>query len=142
MGLGRRARGGLVPTDIRFSVKELARSMSSPTWGSWKVLHKLGKYLKNHYRSGYRYPYQDNPRELTVWTGTDYAGCKRTRKSTSGGVVMWGSPMNKSWSSTQSVIALSSGEAEYDGMVKGASVALGLQSVLEDFNVECSIILK
>ena len=40
------------------------------------------------------------------------------------------------------VVALSSGEAEYYGMVKGASVALGLQSVLKDFNIECSIVLK
>ena len=35
-----------------------------------------------------------------------------------------------------------SGEAEYYGMVKGASVAFGLQAVLKDFNVECSIVLK
>ena len=117
-------------SDIQFSVKELARSMSAPTRGSWKGLVKLGKYLKNHYRSGYNYPYQDSPGELTVWTDTDYAGCKRTRKSTSGGVVMWGNHLIKSWSSTQSVVALSSGEAEYYGMVKGASVAIGLQSVL------------
>ena len=129
-------------SDIQFSVKELARSMSSPTRGSWKGLLKLGKYLKNHYRSGYCYPYQDNPNELTVWTDTDYAGCTRTRKSTSGGVVMLGSHMIKSWSSTQSVVALSSGEAEYYGMVKGASVAIGLQSVLKDFQVTCGIEIK
>ena len=55
---------------------------------------------------------------------------------------MWGSHLVKSWSSTQSVVALSSGEAEYYGMVKGASVALGLQSVLKDFTIECSITLK
>ena len=55
---------------------------------------------------------------------------------------MWGSHLVKSWSSTQSVVALSSGEAEYYGMVKGASVALGLQSVLKDFNIECNIVLK
>ena len=55
---------------------------------------------------------------------------------------MWGSHMIKSWSSTQSVLALSSGEAEYYGMVKGASVALGLQSVLRDFDIECNIVLK
>ena len=116
--------------------------MASPTRGSWKGLLKLGKYLKNHCRSGYSYQYQDSPKELTVWTDTDYAGCKRTRKSTSGGVVMLGSHLIKSWSSTQSVVALSSGEAEYYGMVKGASVALGLQSVLKDFNIECSITLK
>ena len=55
---------------------------------------------------------------------------------------MWGSHLIKSWSSTQSVAALSSGEAEYYGMVKGASVALGLQAILKDFNIACSIVLK
>ena len=55
---------------------------------------------------------------------------------------MWGSHLVKSWSSTQSVVALSSGEAEYYGMVKGASVELGLQSVLKDFNIDCGITLK
>ena len=38
--------------------------------------------------------------------------------------------------------ALSSGEAEYYGMVLGASVALGLKAVLKDFNIDCSIVLK
>ena len=75
-------------------------------------------------------------------TGTGYAECKRTRKSTSGGAIMWGSHLFKSWSLTQSVVALSSGEAEHYGMVKGASVALGLQSLLTDFDIECGITLK
>ena len=55
---------------------------------------------------------------------------------------MWGSHLIKSWSTTQSVIALSSGEAEYYGMVKGASVGLGLQSVLGDFDISVSLTLK
>ena len=55
---------------------------------------------------------------------------------------MWGSHLIKSWSSAQSVVALSSGEAEYYGMVKVSSVALGLQSVLKDFNIECDVVLK
>ena len=55
---------------------------------------------------------------------------------------MWGMHLIKSWSTTQSVVALSSGEAEYYGMVKGASVATGLQSVLGDFQITCSIELK
>ena len=55
---------------------------------------------------------------------------------------MWGKHLIKSWSSTQSVIALSSGEAEYYGLVKGGSVGLGLQAVLRDFNVEVNITVK
>ena len=42
----------------------------------------------------------------------------------------------KTWSTHQSVIALSSGEAEYYGMVKGASVGLGIQAMLGDLGWE------
>ena len=44
--------------------------------------------------------------------------------------------MIKTWSTTQSVIALSSGEAEYYGMVKGGSVALGIQSMMKDMGTD------
>ena len=49
---------------------------------------------------------------------------------------MIGDHMVKSWSITQAVIALSSGEAEYYGIVKGGSAGLGLRSVLKDSGVE------
>ena len=55
---------------------------------------------------------------------------------------MWGDHIIKSWSKTQSVIALSSGEAEYYGMVKGASEGLGIQSVLRDFEINVMLTLK
>ena len=49
----------------------------------------------------------------------------------------WGNYKNrehvtKSWSHTQAAIALSSGEAEYYGMVKEASYSLGIQSLAGD----------
>ncbi len=40
-------------SDIQYSVKELARTMSRPTMGSWKGLVTLGKYLKYRSRSSY-----------------------------------------------------------------------------------------
>ena len=66
---------------------------------------------------------------------TNFAGCLRTRKSTSGGVITIGDHVIKTWSTIQSVIALSSGEAEYHGMVRGASIGLGIQSMLADLGV-------
>ena len=39
----------------------------------------------------------------------------------------------KSWSSTQQVIALSSGEAELYGMLKGATHTKGLIAMMADF---------
>ena len=78
------------------------------------------------------FSHQEMPRHLDVRVDTDYAGCKRTRRSTNGGVVMHGSHIIKSWSTTQSVIALSSGEAEYYGVVKGACEGLGVIGLLAD----------
>ena len=46
--------------------------------------------------------------------------------------------MIKSWSTNQTVIALSSGEAEYYGMVKGGSMGLGSKAILEDLGVHLS----
>ncbi len=87
-----------------------------------------------------KFMYQEES-ELTVTTDTDFAGCGKTRKSTSGGVLMLGSHLLKSWSSTQAVIALSSGEAEYYGMVKGASVALGCKAMLSEIGVDVNIVM-
>ena len=47
--------------------------------------------------------------------------------------------MVKSWCSTQAIVALSSGEAESYGIVKGASIGLGLKSMLGDFGVKVTI---
>ena len=50
---------------------------------------------------------------------------------------MHGSHLIKSWSVNQSVIALSSGEAEYYALVKSASIVMGVQSLCKDLGVEC-----
>ena len=47
--------------------------------------------------------------------------------------------MIKSWSTTQAVIALSSGEAEFYGIVKGGSIGIGLRSVLGDLGIDARI---
>ena len=55
---------------------------------------------------------------------------------------MCGDHLLKSWSLTQSVISLSSGEAEYYAIVKGASVGLGLKAMLGELNVDTDLTLK
>ncbi len=86
--------------------------------------------------------YQENHGEINVWVDSDFAGCRRTRKSTSGGLVMWGNHPLKSWSTTQGIIALSSGEAEYYGMVKGGSIGLGMRAILRDLGIEGKVKIK
>ena len=47
--------------------------------------------------------------------------------------------MIKSWSTTQAVIASSSGEAVFYGIVKGSSIGIGIRSVLADLGVDSRI---
>ena len=55
---------------------------------------------------------------------------------------MYGKHHIKHWSSTQKVLALSSGEAELYGVVKGASEALGIQSIASDLGIELALHVK
>ncbi len=49
---------------------------------------------------------------------------------------MFGSHCVKHWSSTQTSIALSSGEAEFTGVLRGAGQGLGYQALLKDLGVD------
>ena len=72
-------------TDIGYTIKELSRRMSSPREGDMGRLKRLGRYLVGKERVVVRYGYQSWDREVDVWTDSDYAGCRETRWSTSGG---------------------------------------------------------
>ena len=118
--------------DITFSSKELCREFSIPNLNSFKKLKRLCRYLAGLPRLVYRYKWQDMPDRIDVFVDTDFAGCKETRRSTSGGTVMLGDCCVKHWSKTQTTIALSSGEAELSGIAAGTAQALGIQSLMRD----------
>ena len=50
--------------------------------------------------------------------------------------------MIKQWASTQDVLALSSGEAEYYGIVRGGAQALGIRSLLADWGIQRRIRIR
>ena len=78
---------------------------------------------------------------IKTFVDSDWAGCRKSRKSTSGGIIYFGDVAVRAWSGNQAVIALSSGEAEYHAALKGASAALGFQSMLRDLGLQASITL-
>ena len=118
--------------DIQFACKEICRRMSGPTRTDWSLVKKVCRYLRESPRMVMKFEEQEAPRQVEVVVDTDYAGCRRTRRSTNGGFVQHGRHLLKSWSTTQSVVALSSGEAEFYGVVKGACEGLGVSGLLED----------
>ncbi len=124
--------------ELQYSAKEACRWMSSPTETSLNALKRLGRYVAGHRRLVYHYPWQVVDR-VDTYSDTDWAGCPKTRKSTSGGCLMLGRHLLKSWSSTQTSIALSSGEAEFYGVVKAGGISLGFQSLLSDIGIKVPI---
>ena len=115
--------------------------MSKPTTRGRERLKRLARYLLVYPRLVWRYT--NEPREdedtLDVFSDSDWAGDRVSRKSTSGGVAVLDGGTVKSWSSTQSTIAMSVGEAEYYALVKAAAEALGMQSLARDLGWDLRI---
>ena len=116
--------------------------MSAPTTGSLRRLKRLGRYLKRCPRVVWKFDYQGPVKHLEMYTDADWAGCRRARKSTSGGVAMIGHHCIKAWSKTQSVIAKSSAESERYSVVKGATEGLGLSTLCKDMGAEMGVKLN
>ena len=119
--------------DIQFAVKETCRMMSKPTLRSWEMLKRIGRYLKGRPRLVWRFDWQSEQNVIDVHSDANWAGCKRSRKSSSGGTIAIGSHLIKSYAQTQAVIAKSSGESELYGVILASTEALGISTLLEDF---------
>ena len=120
--------------DCQFASKEVCRLMAAPTSRGWAALKRIARYLLGKPRLVHKFPFQ-SVGCLDVYSDTDWAGCPRTRKSTSGGAILLGSHTIKTWSSTQGLTSLSSGEAEWYGLVKAVGQGLGLQGLLSDLEI-------
>ena len=69
------------------------------------------------------------------YSGSDWAGDRATGKSTSGGLVMLGMHLVKSWSRTQDYVTLSSAEAELVALGKLAMETLGIRSMCREWEI-------
>ena len=117
--------------ELQYGAKEVCRWMSAPTELALKALKRLGRYVVSHRRLVFQYPWQ-TVEKIDAYSDTDWSGCPKTRKSTSGGCLMLGKHLIKSWSSTQASVSLSSGEAEFYGVAKASGICLGYQSLAKD----------
>ena len=127
--------------DICFSTKELCREFAVPNRHSRERLKRVYRYLIGTPRLLHKYDWGSGAADdyLEVYCDTDFASCKETRRSTSGGVCLFRSSKVKQWSKTQTTIALSSGEAELHGINSGITQGLGLQSIAKDLGFDVKV---
>ena len=108
-------------SDIMYSVKEICREMAAPTAGGKRKLKRLARYLRERGRLVIKYDWQGRETAVEGYSDSDWAGCRRSGKSTSGGVLMIGHHFLKGWSRTQNSVTLSSAEAELVAMCKASA---------------------
>ena len=116
--------------DILFAVGILSRHMENPNQEHYSGVKRVLRYLKGTEKFGLFYRKGDLKEELIGYSDSDFAGDSNDRKSTSGHIFFFGG-MAVSWSSQkQSIVALSSCEAEYIAATSATCQAVWLSRLL------------
>ena len=118
--------------DIAYACKEASRMMAEPEEQDWARLERISGYLRAYPRLVHKFDWQLDG-SLIAAIDADWAGCRTTRKRTSGGYVRRGAHVVKAWSKTQPVISRATAEAELIACEEGSSEIIGLHSAAKDF---------
>ena len=72
---------------------------------------------------------------VTTFTDSDWGGCVKTARSTSGGIITMGDHLLKTCSRQQRVVALSSAEAELYAMVAASAETMAIMAYARDLGM-------
>ena len=122
---------GAVRPDLSYASSQLSQVLHKPRERHYKAMLHTLRYLASSADLAICYDAKAS-KELTVYTDSDYAGCKGTRKSVSGAIFMYaGGPV--AWiSKKQDNVTLSATEAEYGAMTLGTRHALWIREMLAE----------
>ena len=112
--------------ELQYCAKEASRGMASPLERHWTILKRAVRFCIAAERCGWTMSRQRRQKFLEGYTDTDWAGCPTTRRSTTGMAFMAGSHLLLTASSTHVPISMSSGESEFYGLVRTASILIGM----------------
>ncbi|XP_066929497.1 uncharacterized protein [Clytia hemisphaerica] len=119
--------------DLSYSVGVLSQYMSHPSEEHWKGVKSVFRYIQGTLDHCLVYVSSKSRNvELSAYADADWAGDKSSRKSTSGYVFQIGTSPVTWRSQRQSVIALSTTEAEYISLSHSTQEAVWLRQLLSD----------
>jgi transposase InsO family protein len=119
--------------DISFAVGVLARFNTNPGIEHWKAVKHLFRYLKGSLDYKLVYGPTDSSQLFTTYTDADHGGNPDNGRSTGGYAVIIGGGA-VSWSSRlQSVVSLSTTEAEYIAAVEAGKEIIWMRNLLTEF---------
>ena len=112
--------------DLSYASKEWTRRMASPMCGDLPALKRVARHLRPHPVWAAHYRWRAPTDLVSIYTDSDWGGCERTRKSTTGGVAMKGFHCIGQWSRSQQLVVLSSAEAEPNASFRAGREGLGI----------------
>ena len=127
--------------DIAFALHAMTRKAHSPTRSDWNLGMRVLRYLikTKNFKLNLGIKNMDKILCLQAYSDADWAASKTDRKSVSGIVVMLnGAPII--WQSKkQSIVALSTMEAEYVAAVDAVKAMLGIYEMLTELKCEIKL---
>ncbi|CAM8978530.1 unnamed protein product [Rhodiola kirilowii] len=121
--------------DLAFAISVLSRFMANPGENHWHAMKFLLKYLNNTKNLGLVYACNGQKSDLFGYVDSDYASNRDNRKSTTGLFVTWFGNCISWKSQLQSVVALSSTEAEFIAAIEAAKEAVWLKGLLSEITL-------
>jgi ribonuclease HI len=126
--------------DLKYAIKRLSQSLASPTTQDFIALKRVIRYVIGRPSVNIVCDLTSAPTEITVHVDSDWAGCPTSRRSTSGITIgLNGHRLIHFVSKTQSVVALSSCEAELNALVLALSESLCIRTLLKELDYSCEI---
>ncbi|THH07313.1 hypothetical protein EW145_g3454 [Phellinidium pouzarii] len=123
--------------DISYAVGVLARFSSNPGPSHWKAAKHLCRYLQGTKDMKLTYtPDPHAPELFTTFSDADHGGDEDNRRSTSGMVVKMGTGAISWASRLQTIVTLSTTEAEYISAVQSGQEIIWLRNLLSEFGYE------
>ena len=111
--------------DLGEAAVELAKTMAIPRKGEDERLKRVARYLHGHPDHMQWYQVQEDTETFVLTTDADWATCKESRGSKSGGTLQLGNHLIAAWSRVQPRIALCSGDAELYAGMRGITETMG-----------------
>eukprot|EP00253_Pinus_taeda_P031357 PITA_31357 len=115
--------------DIMFAVSLISRFMERPKEGHWQAAKRILRYVKGTKMFGILYNVSEYS-DLVGYTDSDWAGSVDDRKSTSCYIFHMGSGAISWASKKQSIVALSTAEAEYVAATAATCQAVWMRRML------------
>ncbi|XP_031096843.1 uncharacterized protein LOC116001083 [Ipomoea triloba] len=120
--------------DLSFTVNLLCQHMHAPRVQQWEQLKRVLRYVKGTLLFGLCVR-SSSSRELHAFSDSDWAGCPKDRKSTSGFVVFLGSNLVSWVCKKQRTVAMSSTESEYKALADVCVEVTWILSLLRELRI-------